>query len=594
MKHLMCAGAETTDKVYFQASGPNTFNQSLNPKTGARNFNLDYNLTDDVINAQLAWNNLPAYYNWAYQGHFYLNGTPLIDITLLIDQTGDEDGGTFDFDVKLEVTTARTLKLTSDGSATGSTVLNTGQYYQIEIRADKTCDGKIYLRIDEVDEVNVTALNPTSTRNSFGTGEQNKQDAISSKGVTVDCDDLVFWFSTSSGVNELAPWLNTQSCDLRGVDGNGTHADFTGSDGNKVNNFQQVDDNSPHNGNTDYNDGGAIYNITEKDSYAVQDKVIADAISGFTTYLVSRSAYDTDSEFDPGGTYTIIVRDNGVDVETAFPQTVATGFASQAIGYAERPNGGGAVTDPIIDALEIGLTAQSSAHTALASYYAGPNTGSPNNASLEPTGVSGSENGQFADNTTLGGPYSAHLIIDNDISDDPGQDHDGDGTIDNIFSSTVGHIQGFTVPADTVEERVITGVTIRIGTHNFSPGTNGSIKLYYKASGGTFYKSGDISVAGAGYREHTFSTNPDTGNGWTMGDITGGEWGIEITAVTGGKNIQIGSFNVCVNYRSQIRITSAFIVTAHGDAITEFICGVKKKVNSGILGFGKIGGRLVG
>lgn len=593
MKHVMASGAETTDKVEFQASGPNTFNQSLNPKQGSRNFNLDYNLTDDVINCQLAWNNLPAYFNWSYQGHFHLNGTPLVDLTLLIDESGDEDGATFTFDVKLELTTARTLRLTSDGSATGSTVLNVSQYYQIEIRADKTCDGRIYLRIDEVDEVDVVALNPLSTRDSFGTGEQNKQDAIDSKSVTIDCDDLVFWSSTSSGLDELPPWLNTQTCDYRNVDGNGQHNDFVGQDSNSVDNYLNVDEHTPHDADTTFNDSDAVFDVLEKDSYAVQNRVISDTIPGFTTYLIVRSAYDTDNEFDPGGEYAIIVRDDGVDIETNFPQTLPKTFGTQAIGYGERPNGGTPVTDPIIDALEIGLTAKSIPHTDLASYYAGPNSGSPDNASLEPDGVGG-EDGDFEDTTTIGGPYAANLIIDNDISDDFSIDHDGDGSTDALFSSTVGHQQSFTVPADTVEERVITGVTMRIFTFNFSPGTGGTIKLYYKNSGGTFFKTATFAVAGAAHYKKTFSTNPDTGNGWAMGEITSGQWGLEIITVDSGKNIQFGAYNVCVNYRSQIRITSAFIVTAHGDALTEFICGVKKKVNSGILGFSKVGGRLVG
>jgi len=594
MINVFASGAETTDKVEFQATGPNTFNESLNPKTGSRNFNLDYNLTDDVINAQLAWNALPAYFNWAFQGHFELNGTPLADLTLLIDSSGDEDAAGFAFDVKLEVTTDRKLKLTSDGSATGTTVLNVDQYYQIEIRADKTCDGIIHLRIDEVDEVNVTALNPTSSKTTFGIGEQNKNDVPTAKSVTIDCDDLVLWTSTSSGINELAPWLNTQSCDYRTVDGNGTHADFTGSDGNKINNFQQVDDFQPHDANTTFNDSNAVLDVLEKDSYAVENKVISDAISGFTTYLIVRSAYDTDTEFDPGGEYTIIVRDNGVDFETDFPLPITTGFASKLVGFGERPNGGGDLTDPIIDALEIGLTAKSIPHTDLASYYAGVNSGSPDNASLEPTSDSASETGQFVDTTTLGGPFGAWEIVDNDISDDPSVDTDGDGPTDAIFSSTVGHKQGFKFPSLTIGARVITGVTIRGFTFNFSPGTGGSIEFYYKNSGGTFFNSSTKSVAGAIEVRHTFSTNPDTGNGWTIGEITSGEFGIEIISVTAGKNIQFGAYNVCLNLRSQIRITSALIVTAHGDALTLFTCGVKRKVNSGILGFSKVGGRLVG
>ena len=282
-KRVFCTGAETTDKIEFQASGPNVSNSSGNPKTGSRNFFLDYNLIADVISCQLAWNNLPAYLGWAFQGHFFLNGTPLADLTLLIDSTGDEDDFFFNFDVKLEITTARTLKLTSATTATGSTILNVSQYYRIEIRADKRCDGKIYLRIDGVDELNVIARNPTSTRNSFGIGEQNKLSPPIAKSVTIDCDDLVLWISTSSGINEIPPWLNTQSCNYRNVDANGTHADFTGSDGNQIDNYLQVDEHTPHDVDATFNESGSVAAVTTKDSYGVTDQVIADDIAGFTT-----------------------------------------------------------------------------------------------------------------------------------------------------------------------------------------------------------------------------------------------------------------------------------------------------------------------
>ena len=574
-KSIIATGAETTDKIEFQTSGPNASNSNLNPKTGSRNFELDYNLVADVISCQLAWTSLPAYFNWALQGHFKLAGTPLADVTLCIDTTGDEDDVLFTSDVKLELTTARTLKLTSLSSATGSTVLTVGQYYQIEIRADRTCNERIYLRINEVDEVDVGAKNPTLSKTSFGIGEKNKSTPQTDPQVVVYVDDIVFWSSTSSGVDELPPWLNTQSCDYRNVDGNGTHADFLGSDGNKIDNYLQVDEHSPHDVDATYNESGGVADALEKDSYAAQDRVIADTINGFTVYLINRASYTTDSEIGTGGTFKLIVRDNGVDFETDFPFSVLTTYSSQRVGYVDRPNGGADLTDPIMDALEIGLSSLFDLHTDLALYFAPALSGLPDNASLEPTVDSAVEDGLWSDTTTLGGPWDAWEIIDNDISDSYIKDQDGDGDFDYLFTSIAGDKQGFKVPADTVGARIITGVTIRGYTAGSPATVGGTVRLYFKDSVGVFHFSPAIDVSSGSIEiKHTFSINPEASDTWAMGEITGGEWGIEATTIDSGKEARLYAFNVCVNYRSKMRITSAFIVTAHGDAIEEFTCPV--------------------
>ncbi|MDF2751654.1 MAG: hypothetical protein K0S82_36 [Gaiellaceae bacterium] len=211
--------------------------------------------------------------------------------------------------VSLDLTTAMKLRLVRGGVQLGSDsavtiALNTWYYVEVKVTIHDSA-GVAGLKINGVDQVNLTGQD---TQN----GGSAQADLITFGGAgtsafgNIDIDDI--YMCDGTGSSPTNDYLGDVRVDALDPNGNGNSSQFTGSDGNSVDNYALVDE-SPPNGDTDYVESATVGN---KDTYAYENH----PLSAGTVYgvQVNVNARKTDA-----GTRKIVsvARLSGTEVDSA-------------------------------------------------------------------------------------------------------------------------------------------------------------------------------------------------------------------------------------------------------------------------------------
>ena len=188
------------------------------------------------------------------------------------------------------------------GTSTGGPMTSDEWHYvEIKYRFNNSisADDCIW-KIDGVEVVNLAAT--TDTRQ----GQDTIKKVYLYGGGAVEenhfFDSFIMW-DTQSG-DDWNDFRGTVRCETKFPNANGQDADFVGSDGNSVNNYQQVDEAPFHDSDTTYNESPTV---ATNDSYNFPDIVASDvsAIIGVQVAMVSKKtgagAVDLTPFFVDGG-----------------------------------------------------------------------------------------------------------------------------------------------------------------------------------------------------------------------------------------------------------------------------------------------------
>ena len=521
------AGAETSDKTEPDAVGAQVAITSTNPKTGTYAYLLQYlkALADPPVN-NLTFTGFTSHKDFISHFDIRLEQIPAQPIQIW-------NHGS----VTLEINSAGKLFV---GTTVGTTVLSTATYYRIEVLGDKTVQGKVFVRINGVDEFSVTD-STSGTQVIFGGNGTKTNDSNCNARM-----DNVTHIAFTAG--EVPYWVGATPLHYRTYNSAGNHNDYAGT-GDVTNKYNNIDDYAPHTSDTDYNQGGAL-DVTKRQSHNPLDVTPSGTLKAFTVYGSHKGIVTAGFT---AGTDKMIIRDNSVDYLTAF--SGATSYVVTRNGYAERP-GGGALSAAILNAIEAG------SQTLISSF-------------------------SFTENPILGFmPVEAYVNLNPNADSSTGddgvwKDETGSATgsaYSKLDSSTAtwmehnatGVPQGIKVPAPSVTGGVITGVSICVQGGDPAAGTT-DVRGYFK-TGGTRYSTAakTFSSGSNGHVFATWNTNPATGVAWTAANISGGEFGIEIVSFAGGSTeFDAYWLFLAVGVVSQLRETSYWMVTAHGDAPVE-------------------------
>lgn len=144
--------------------------------------------------------------------------------------------------------------------ATSTAIFPTSAYAYLEIEANiADSGGTVVVKVDGTSVVSFTG----DTKNG-GTGVIDTIRFSAVSGVTCRIDDM--YILDSAGSSPFNTFLGDVAVRQLLPDGNGASSDFVGSDGNSVNNYQQVDENPSV--STDYNGASAA---SKADFYTLTD-----------------------------------------------------------------------------------------------------------------------------------------------------------------------------------------------------------------------------------------------------------------------------------------------------------------------------------
>lgn len=250
------------------------------------------------------------------------------------------------------------LMLNADGTlsvyrSTGATILGTSSFaitgnvwYYIEFKwkiANSISSGDVEVYVDDTNVLTVAAASDTqNTANAYATHFQIAgNDPGSSGSGNVYYDDIyVIDFSGSVNNARLGP-MRIQTLL---PSGNGNTSNFTGSDGNSVNNYQQVDDVSL--GVSDYNDGASV---GDKDTYAFADSLsTTSTIKALTINYVAAKTDASARGVKP------VVRHSSTDYDGT-EDTLATNALHYQHVYETNPGTSSGWTKSDIDNAEFGM-----------------------------------------------------------------------------------------------------------------------------------------------------------------------------------------------------------------------------------------------
>ncbi len=228
-------------------------------------------------------------------------------------------------------------------SATGLIAINVWYYIELKWKiANSIASGDVEVYVDGVNVLTVGATADTqNTANAYATHYALSGNAVVAGGNgNINFDDH-YLCDLTGGVND-GPLGNMRIQTLF-PNNNGNSSQFTGSDGNSVNNYQQVDETAL--ATADYNDGTALNQV---DTYAFTDTVASTSvIKGITVnYIAIRT--DTDPR-----SLAPVVRHSGTDY-------VGTGdvLASSALAYQHpydtNPGTSSGWTKSDVDSAEFG------------------------------------------------------------------------------------------------------------------------------------------------------------------------------------------------------------------------------------------------
>lgn len=239
---------------------------------------------------------------------------------------------------------------TSNANILGtSTFAITGnQWCYIELKwkiSDSISSGDVEVYVDGTNILSIAAGSDTkNTANAYATHYALGGDTPTvGSGSTTNkywddhyCIDL-------TGTTNNAP-LGSVRVQTLFPNGNGTHSDFTGSDGNSVNNYQQVDETALN--VADYNDGTAVNQI---DTYAFTDTVsTTSVVKGAQVNWIANKTDASSRSVAP------VVRHSSSDY-VGSNQALATNNLWYAQVYETNPGTSSGWTKSDLDAAEFGL-----------------------------------------------------------------------------------------------------------------------------------------------------------------------------------------------------------------------------------------------
>lgn len=225
--------------------------------------------------------------------------------------------------------------------ATGTTVLPAAAWTYIEMRATVADSGGIcQVRINgattnEIDFTGDTKNAGTSTNiDGITAGDGSGQFSLTDWYI---CDAL--------GSAPTNSWLGDTVVRSLAPSGNGDLSQLTGSDGNSVSNYQQVDELPPSSG--DYNGSATSGN---EDTYAVADLPSTSA----TIYGVQLAAQMAKSDAG-AATAKPILRLSGTDYNIGGPRTLSTSYAEYLDLYPTSPATSTSWTATEVNGAQIGM-----------------------------------------------------------------------------------------------------------------------------------------------------------------------------------------------------------------------------------------------
>lgn len=221
-------------------------------------------------------------------------------------------------------TSRHLLMYHAGNSATGSTALTAGVTYEVSFVV--AANDKVYVRINGVDEMNVTWADPHSSTLGISGGLDNSAKGATGYGIDWYIDDLVLLYTNKAGVQ--TPWITPQVVTNLLPGAEGVYADSTPTGTAHPNAHTNVDD---YNGTADYNRLGSNAAV-KRDTYKQNATFVpTGTFNGFTVHakLLANNS--------PSAVAPLLIRDNAVDI-TSGRAAVSTELTKCLGYYKYRPS----------------------------------------------------------------------------------------------------------------------------------------------------------------------------------------------------------------------------------------------------------------
>jgi hypothetical protein len=242
------------------------------------------------------------------------------------------------------VSICRATTSTVLGTTTETLTTGTWKYVELKWAINNSIGGSdVILYFDGVAVLTLSAAADTqNTANAYATKFRLLGPSPNTATNNTTFIDDVYWLDLTGSVNN-APLGDARIQTLYPND-NGNTSNFTGSDGNSVNNYQQVDETALN--TADYNDGAAV---NDKDTYAFTDTLsTTTVIHGLSINHISLRT-DADAR-----SVCPVVRHSGTDYDGSNQSLGATSVNYQQI-YETNPGTSSGWTKSDVDAAEFGL-----------------------------------------------------------------------------------------------------------------------------------------------------------------------------------------------------------------------------------------------
>jgi hypothetical protein len=244
----------------------------------------------------------------------------------------------------------------SNTLGTTTYVLTQNQWHFIELKfainnSISTGDVILYVNGSNVLQL-ANGTNTRATANNYVTGYRfnGAVPAFGSAGDSVWAIDDHYLLDLTGSTNN-APLGNCRVITLR-PNGNGNSSQWVGSDGNSVNNYQQVDDpTGPFDFDSTYNESG---NVGDKDTYSFDDlPATTNTVFGVQSNIFAKK---TDT-----GTRTInhVTRIGGTDYDATATGDLTSGYLDYRTVMDVKPSDGTAWTVSDINNAEFGVKVNS-------------------------------------------------------------------------------------------------------------------------------------------------------------------------------------------------------------------------------------------
>lgn len=240
---------------------------------------------------------------------------------------GFYDGGTNQIDLLMGTNLA--IRRNGTTLATGATVLSTGVFYYVELKVTfDNSAGSYELRINGVTELSASGIDTTGSANNFA----NRIALLNSANSTTahDFDDLYLCDTTGSAPNNT--FLGDVRVEALFPNGNGNSSQFTGSDGDQIDNYLLVDDTTAPDEDSTYVADGTV---TDKDTYAFTDPTPTTG----TIFGVQLTHYSRKTD---AGTRSLrsLARLSGTETDNGADQPLSTSYAFYTDMRETKPGGG--------------------------------------------------------------------------------------------------------------------------------------------------------------------------------------------------------------------------------------------------------------